>query len=48
MIELIYEKEFMLTKQMHQKNVTFVIIGYKYEPYLRNGCFALMQKSYEF
>ena len=47
MIELIFQKEFMLTKQMHQKNVIFVIIGFKYEPYLCNGCYGLMQKGYE-
>ena len=23
-------------------------IGFKYEPYYRNGCHGLMQKSYEF
>ena len=27
MIELIFRKELMLIKQMHQKNVIFVIIG---------------------
>ena len=27
MIELIFEKELMLTKKMHQKNVIFFIIG---------------------
>ena len=39
---------------MHQKNVTFVIIGifldkgFKYEPYLCNGCHDLMQKAINF
>ena len=27
MIELIFQKKVVLIKQMHQKNVTFVIIG---------------------
>ena len=27
MIELIFQKEFILIKQMHQRNVIFVIIG---------------------
>ena len=26
----------------------FKDIGFKYEPYLCNGCHALLQKSYEF
>ena len=44
----------MLTKRMHQKNVIFVTtgifrdIGFKYEPYLRNGCHDLMQKAMSF
>ena len=44
----------MLIKQMHQKNVIFVTIdifkdiGFKYEPYLSNGCHNLMQKSMSF
>ena len=39
---------------MHQKNVIFAIIGmfldkgFKYEPYLCNGCHSLMQKAIEF
>ena len=35
----------MLIKRAHQKNVIFVIIGFKYEPYLCNGCHDLMQKA---
>ena len=27
MIGLIFQKEFILAKQMHQKNVIFIIIG---------------------
>ena len=27
MVGLMYMKELMITKQMHQKNLTFVIIG---------------------
>ena len=33
---------------MHQKSVIFVIIGFKYEPYLCNGCHGLMQKAINF
>ena len=39
---------------MNQKNVIFVIIGifldkgFKYEPYLCNGCHDLMQKAKNF
>ena len=48
-----YLKEFMLIRQMNQKNVTCVIIGIskigiKYEPYLCNGFHGLMQKGYKF
>ena len=43
MIELMYLKELILMRQMHQKNVIFVIDkGFKYEPYLCNGCHDLM------
>ena len=42
----------MLTKQMHQKNVIFVIyfkdISFKYEPHLCNVCHGLMQKAIHF
>ena len=54
MIELIFQKKSILIKQMHQKNVAFVIIaifldkGFKYEPYLCNGCHHLMQKAVNF
>ena len=33
---------------MHQKSVKFVTIGFKYEPYLCNGCHCLMQKGISF
>ena len=46
MIGLIFQKELILTKQMHQTNVIFFII--KYEPYLYNGCHDLMQKVMNF
>ena len=54
MIELIFQKELILTKQMHQKNVIYVIIDifeikvFKYEPYLCNGCHDLIQKAINF
>ena len=41
----------LLKKQTHQKNVTiwyFKDIGFKYEPYLCNGCHDLMQKAIVF
>ena len=44
----------MLIKQIYRKNVIFVaigilnIIGFKYEPYLWNGCRNLMQKAMSF
>ena len=51
MIKWIFQKELMLTKQIHEKNVTLVIIGtlkiYLY-PYLCNGCHGLMQKAIDF
>ena len=49
-----FQKELMLTKQMHQQTVAFVIIGtfqikgFKYEPYFCNGCHDLMPKSVNF
>ena len=54
MIRLIYLKELMPIRQMHQKNVIFVIIGIyldkdlKYKPYLCNGCHDLMKKAMNF
>ena len=54
MIEFIFQKELVSIRQMHQKNVIFVIIGifqakvFKYEPYLCNFCHALMQKAIDF
>ena len=35
-------------KQMHQKNVMFAIIGFKYEPYPCNDCHDLIQKAINF
>ena len=35
----------MLIKQICQKNVIFVTIGFKYERYLCNDCHDLMQKA---
>ena len=34
----------MLIKQIYQKNVIFVTIGFKYEKYLCNSCHDLIQK----
>ena len=49
MIESIFLKELILIKQVRQKSVIFVTIGqyfkdigFKYEPYLCNGCHDLM------
>ena len=38
----------MSIKRVHQKNVIFITIGFKYEPYLWNGCHDLMQKAISF
>ena len=41
----------MLIKRVHQKNVIFWYFqefGFKYEPYLYNGCHDLMQKAMSF
>ena len=38
----------MLIKQICQKNVIFVTIGFKYERYLCNDCHDLMQKAMSF
>ena len=54
MIGLIFQKELILIKQMHQKSVIFVTIAFflnknfKYEPYLCNGYHDLMQNSINF
>ena len=50
---MIFQKESMLIKQMHQNNVIilnrfFKDIGFKYEPYLCNGSHDLMQKAMSF
>ena len=52
-MELIFQKELMLIKQMHQKNDIchywyFKNIIFKYEPYLCNGGDDLMQKATRF
>ena len=38
----------MLIKQVHQINLIFITISFKYEPYLCNGCHNLMQKAISF
>ena len=45
-----FQKELILKKQKHQKNIKFVIIdtGFKYEPHLCNDCHGLMQKVVSF
>ena len=48
MKELIFQKGLMLIKQIYQKNVIFVTIGFKYEPYLCYGCHDLMQRAIGF
>ena len=52
MIESIFLKQLMLTKQVHQCDIChywhFKDIGFKYEPYLCNGCHDLMQKAKSF
>ena len=41
----------MLIRQMHQKNVKFIIFGlflergFKYKPYLYNGCHDLIEND---
>ena len=51
---MIFEKELILIKQMHQKSVIFLIDynfldkDFKYESYLFNGCHDLMQKTMTF
>ena len=41
------QKDLILIKQVHQKNVAYAIIA-KYEPYRCNGCHDLMQKAMNF
>ena len=54
MIDGKIQEELISIKQIHQKNVIFVIIGIlkilllKYEPYLCNGCHDLIQKAMNF
>ena len=54
MKELIFQKALIQTKQVHQKNVIFAIIGIfldknlNYDLYLCNGCHDLMQKAMSF
>ena len=48
MKELIFQKGLMFITQIYQKNVIFVNIGIKYEPYLCNGCHNLIQKAMSF
>ena len=50
-IRQIIQKELMLIRQMHQKNVKFIIFGlflergFKYKPYLYNGCHDLIEND---
>ena len=50
MTELIFHKRLMSIKQVCRNNVIFatISIGFKYEPYLCNGCHDLMQKAMSF
>ena len=53
MVELIFQKELTLIKQMHQKNVIFVTTRFLKilvlsMNYLCNGCHDLMQKAISF
>ena len=54
MTESIFRKELMLTRQISQKNVCFVITcnflkkNFKYGPYLCDGCYDIVQKSTDF
>ena len=51
MIEYIFQKELILIKQIHQIHLHYCYfkgIGFKYEPYLCNGCYDLMQKPINF
>ena len=47
-----FKKELTLIKQVNQKNVCLVIIGilkdvgYKFQPYLCNGCHAMSMMTY--
>ena len=51
---MIFQKGLTLIKQIYQKNLSFVTIGFfkdigfKYEPYLCNGCHDLKQKAMSF
>ena len=47
-IELIFQKELIIIKQMYQKNVIFVTIAILKISYLSNGCHHLMQKAMSF
>ena len=52
MTELIFWKKLILTRQINQINVCFVIIGIfqikTYGPYLYCGCYNMMRKSTDF
>ena len=47
-----FQKEFMLIKQVYQKNVSFVTIGFflrywiKFEELVFNGCHDLLKMAY--
>ena len=48
-----FQKELTLMKHVNEKNVCFVIIGilkdvgYKFQPYICNGCHAISMMAYE-
>ena len=44
MIELIFQKELTLIKQMNQENVSFVSYG----PFTCDGCYDMVQRSTDF
>ena len=54
MTELIFQKELIQIKQVHQKSVIFAIIGiffdknFNYGPCLYNGCHDLIQRATSF
>ena len=54
MIELIFQKDLMCNKTSASRECDichywyFKDIGFKYEPYLCNGCHNLMQKTMSF
>ena len=49
---MIFQKELILTKQVHQKNASFVIVGtfkdvgFKFEPHVCNKCHDVLITAY--